>query len=593
MDVPHLEFRGEPKSSPDARGKQATAAPHFAAAELRRRRSFTILLAFLSWFGGLFSSVVHLQAGNVERAFFTGSYGFLIVGCLAGLWLGRRRPEPVAHTILAFTAIGMLVSPSFAPEAIAVPLGLMTIPISAILTLGYRGGCVWTALAALSLVGLGLLAPIGVAERTLVWNTVIMVVLIGGVGAFIDRQRTRAEIDAEIASALALDESESRLRTESSLAEREAFLATVFRRTPAVLILVELPGGRIVEVNERFTHLLGWERDEAVGKTLSELGAWFDENDMQRLGQVMVESEGFETIESRLADRRGQPIDLLASVETLVVDGQPHWLVHAVDIRDRKRVEDRLLHDLRVRLDEQDLELMASRERLEQQEQLASVGTLAAGIAHQINNPVGGIRTIAETTRMEIEDGTADERSLAEALDRIVGEASRCGDIVRSILQFSRNEPMSRWPGDLNEAVDRSVRLMRPRLSRDAASIQARLCGDKLSVSMNPVAIDQILTNLVENAVLTSEGPVEVRITTERRDHSGVITISDDGPGMEPAVLERAFDPFFTTRLDRGGTGLGLSVVHGLVRDLGGDIEIASDEGEGVCVEIALPLIET
>ena len=593
MDVPHLEFRGEPKSSPDAGEKRTDAAPRFADTELRRRRSFTILLAFLSWFGGLFSAVVHFHAGNLERAFFTGSYGFLIVGCLAGLRLGRQRPEPVAHAILAFTAIGMLVSPSFAPEAIAVPLGLMTIPISAILTLGYRGGCVWTALAALSLVGLGLLAPIGVAERTLVWNTVIMVVLIGGVGAFIDRQRTRAEIDAEVASALALDESESRLRTESSLAEREAFLATVFRRTPAVLILVELPGGRIVEVNERFTHLLGWERDEAVGKTLSELGAWFDENDMQRLGQVMVESEGFETIESRLADRRGQPIDLLASVETLVVDGQPHWLVHAVDIRDRKRVEDRLLRDLRVRLDEQDLELMASRERLEQQEQLASVGTLAAGIAHQINNPVGGIRTIAETTRMEIEDGTADERSLAEALDRIVGEASRCGDIVRSILQFSRNEPMSRWPGDLNEAVDRSVRLMRPRLSRDAASIQTRLCGDKLSVSMNPVAIDQILTNLVENAVLTSEGPVEVRITTERRDHSGVITISDDGPGMEPAVLERAFDPFFTTRLDRGGTGLGLSVVHGLVKDLGGDIEIASDEGEGVCVEIALPLLET
>ena len=85
---------------------------------------------------------------------------------------------------------------------------------------------------------------------------------------------------------------------------------------------------------------------------------------------------------------------------------------------------------------------------------------------------------------------------------------------------------------------------------------------------------------------------MSIRISTERRDRSAIIAVSDDGPGMDRTVLEHAFDPFFTTRLDRGGTGLGLSVVHGLVKDLGGEIEIESSDGKGVRVEIDLPLLE-
>ncbi|MCR9093268.1 MAG: ATP-binding protein [bacterium] len=594
MRDPHLESWGESKSSgsaidvADERGE----APRFAAAELRRRRSVTIILAFLSCSAGLSSGIVHATAGDLPRALFTATYGFLILGCLFGLRLGRCRPEPVAHAILGFTAIGMIASPLFSPEAIRVPIGLVSIPFSAILALGYRGGMIWTPLAGVTLTALALTGSLDVAERTLVWNCVIIVVLIGGVGGFIDRQRSRAEIGAELALAKAREEAESRSRTETSLAEREALLATVFARTPAMLFLVDLQNGKVVEVNERFTSLMGWDRDEAVGRSLSELGAWFNEDDMRRLGEHVIETGGAEAIESRLLDREGQAIDLLASIETLSVDGRRHWLVHAVDIRDRKRVHERSLRDMRERLEQQGLELEASRERIGQQEQLASVGTLAAGIAHQINNPIGGIRMIAETSLAEIDDGTASERYLAEALDRIVEEAARCGDIVKSILQFSRNEPMSRWQGDVNEAVRRSVRLMRPQVSRRDASIQTALCEEKLLVAMNPVAVDQILTNLVENAALSSDEPIEIRIETERRGRSAIISVADDGPGMDHAVLEHAFDPFFTTRLDRGGTGLGLSVVHGLVKDLGGEIEIESSDGKGVRVEIDLPLLE-
>lgn len=563
----------------------------FAASELRRRRSFTILLAFVSLSAGMLSAIVHATAGDVWRAIFTGSYGLLIVGCLAGLRVGRRRPEPVAHAILALTAIGMLASPMLSVDAIAVPVGLVTIPFSAILVLGYRGGLVWTPITGVALALLAASGPLDVAERTLVWNVVIVSVLIGGVGSFLDLQRTRAVVAGEEALGRVREEAESRSRTEASLAEREALLATVFARTPAILILIERGEGRIVEVNERFTQVMGWTSDEAVGETLSGIGAWGNDEDMIRLGKHIVDSGGSDTIEARLLDREGHAIDLLASVETISVEGRPHWLVHAVDIRDRKRVQDRLVRGMRERLEEQGLELEASRERIGRQEQLASVGTLAAGIAHQINNPVGGIRMIAEMSRSEIERGGASEQRLAEAFERIVAEAERCGDIVKSILRFARNEPMARWTGDLNEAVSRSVGLMRPQVSRRDASIRTSLCDEALPVALNPVAIDQILTNLVENAALSSDEAIEVRISTERRDRSAIIVISDDGPGMDEGVLERAFDLFFTTRIDRGGTGLGLSVVHGLVKDLGGDIEIESREGKGVRVEIDLPLL--
>ena len=592
MRSSHFDFVGESESSRERSFASDADAPDFAVAESRRRRSLTILLAFLSWSAGIFSAVVHANAGDLQRAFFTGTYGLLILGCLVGLRVGQRRPEPVAHAILGLTAIGMIASPILSAEAIGVPIGLVTIPFSAILVLGHRGGLVWTPLVVAALVGLALAGPIEVAERTLVWNCVIIVALIGGVGSFIDRQRSRAEIGVEVALAKAHEEAESRSRTESSLAEREALLAIVFARTPAILILVDLQSGKIVEVNERFTNLMGWDREEAVGCSLSELGAWFDEEDMKRLGEHVVETGGAEAVESRLLDRQGQAIELLASIETLMVDGRPHWLVHAVDIRDRKRLQDRALRDLHERIEQQGIELEASRERIGRQEQLASVGTLAAGIAHQINNPIGGIRMVAETSLAEIDDGSADERFLDEALTRIVEEAERCGDIVKSILQFSRNEPMSRWQGNLNEAVRRSIRLMRPQISRRDSSIETELCEETLLVAMNPVAVDQILTNLVENASLSSDEPITIRISTKRRDRSAIIAVSDDGPGMDRTVLEHAFDPFFTTRLDRGGTGLGLSVVHGLVKDLGGEIEIESSDGKGVRVEIDLPLLE-
>ncbi len=605
MPISHLDSRGESKSNgDDLREPEADAgaffteaagageAPRFAESELRRRWSVTVLLAFLSCSAGITSGFVHANAGDLQRAFFTGTYGFLILGCLLGVRRGARRPEPVAHAILGLTAIGMLVSPLFSPDAIPVPIGLVSIPFSAILALGYRGGLVWTPIVGLVLMGLALGGPLDVDERTLVWNSVIIVVLIGGVGGFIDLQRSRAEIGAELALTRAREEGLRRSRTEASLAEREALLTTVFARTPAMLFLIDLGSGKVVEVNERFTRVMGWRRDEAVGRSLSELGAWCNAEDMRRLGEQVMATGGAEAVESRLLDREGQAIDLLASIETLSIDGRPHWLVHAVDIRDRKSIQDRALREMRDRLEQQGLELEASRERIGRQEQLASVGTLAAGIAHQINNPIGGIRMIAETTRKELEDGGTSERYLAEAFDRIVEEAARCGDIVKSILQFSRKEPMSRWQGDLNDAVRRSVNLMRPQVSRRDAAIRTELCGEKLLVALNPVAIDQILVNLVENAALSSDESIEIRIETERRGRSAIIVVSDDGPGMDRAVLDHAFDPFFTTRLDRGGTGLGLSVVHGLVKDLGGEIEIESSEGAGVRVEIDLPLLE-
>jgi len=404
--------------------------------------------------------------------------------------------------------------------------------------------------------------------------------------------RVKATAEAVRANQVAIREVENRLRMEVSLAEREVMLARIVQRSPSVLILSKVSTGEIVEVNDRFVALTGWSREEAIGRTLFELGAWPSLDDRDRMRDAVEKEEVLGSIEARMLDAAGEPLDLLASAERVSFGDEPHYLLQALDVTERKRFQDQVWQQAREQIERQGAELEESRDRLHRQEQLASIGTLAAGIAHQINNPVGGIQMIAELSLDDIERKPDDARALSGAFSRILEESARCGEIVRSILQFSRSEPMSRWSGELNAALADAIRLVRPRMASKGATIRMNLCESPLVVLLNPIAIHQTLTNLIENATQASDGPVVVDVETRARAGHAVVTIRDDGKGMTPRAVAQAFEPFYTTRLGEGGTGLGLSVVHGLVTELGGTIDLRSEPGAGLEVEIALPLHE-
>ena len=227
----------------------------------------------------------------------------------------------------------------------------------------------------------------------------------------------------------------------------------------------------------------------------------------------------------------------------------------------------------------------ATEERARRAERLAALGTMAAGIAHEINNPAASILATAEMARAELP--TAEPQFLDDALAGIAKEAHRCGQIVKSVLRFARDEPGQRTPQLLLPVIERAVELLRGELALAGAIIY--IDG---SATPEPIAIDaseilQVLLNIGTNALRASAKAVTIR--TEHRPTTVALMVEDNGRGMSENERARVFDPFYTTARAHGGTGLGLSVCHAIVTQHGGTIEIRSTVGTGTTVVIELP----
>jgi len=231
-------------------------------------------------------------------------------------------------------------------------------------------------------------------------------------------------------------------------------------------------------------------------------------------------------------------------------------------------------------------------------EKLASVGLLASGIAHELNNPLTGVLTFSTLLRKKMPDGSPD----AEDLDLVIQETKRCAAIIRRLLDFAREKKPEKKFHDINEIIEETERLIeRPAHLRD---IEIR---KELDRSLPPVWVDadqikQVMMNMMVNAqqAIDKKGTITVRtgIAAEpKRTDPGAppvrmveIAVIDTGCGISEKNLERIFDPFFTSKEVGKGTGLGLSVSHGIVRAHGGLIEVESEEGEGSTFRVFLPL---
>jgi PAS domain S-box-containing protein len=226
---------------------------------------------------------------------------------------------------------------------------------------------------------------------------------------------------------------------------------------------------------------------------------------------------------------------------------------------------------------------------LRQQDRLAAMGTLAAGIAHEINNPLGAIRLAAERaqdtyTRPQVAEVTR------ECLDDIIANTQRCTRIVKSVLDFAQQEPGDRWPADLNQIVRTAVDITRHYAAQRGACITLALAPALPVVLVNPVAIEQVLVNLIRNAVEAGNDTVHVTIRTQVVAGQPEVVIHDTGRGIAPEHLQHIFDPFYTTRHLDGGTGLGLSLTHGIITEHGGTVDITSQVGHGTTVTLRLPV---
>lgn len=230
--------------------------------------------------------------------------------------------------------------------------------------------------------------------------------------------------------------------------------------------------------------------------------------------------------------------------------------------------------------------------RLIQAAKLAAVGEMAAGVAHELNNP---LTTVVGFTELALEELPPDS-SLRGDLELVLKEARRARSVVRRLLDFARQGEANRVKADINEIVE-DVLLLTKHLMR-ANNVQPVIrLGENLPWAlMDRNQIKQVVINLVNNALyaMPEGGQLDVETACQPRYNRRWITLAvrDTGVGISPENLQRIFEPFFTTRGDRGGTGLGLSVAYGIVTDHGGMIEVESEVSVGSCFTVWLPLEE-
>jgi PAS domain S-box-containing protein len=375
-------------------------------------------------------------------------------------------------------------------------------------------------------------------------------------------------------------------RTEQALLASQRFTQRLAEISPVGIYRLDLDG-HATWVNERLCEIAGTSLDEAISDAWRAKLATPDD---PALARVRVAMERGEPFAEEFAFARAD-----GSVAWALSQGEPDrdeagrlvaYVGTLTDVSELKRAEHEVARH-RDRLGElvvaRTAELERTHAKLRESERLAAVGTFAAGIAHQINNPVGGILLAAQFAQEQ----SGDPAALAMALEHIVADARRCGRIVRGVLEFARGDDGERHPCDLNQIAKVVLAEVADEVAERGAEVALELAPGLPKVLASGAALDQVVHNLLENALDAGAHRVELRTGLDAE--AVVLEVRDDGRGIPPDDLSRVVDPFFTTRRGRGGTGLGLSLAYGIVRGHGGTLELASAVGRGTTVTVRLP----
>jgi signal transduction histidine kinase len=236
-------------------------------------------------------------------------------------------------------------------------------------------------------------------------------------------------------------------------------------------------------------------------------------------------------------------------------------------------------------------ELGRMQARMAQSERLASIGVLAAGVAHEINNPLGGILAL---TSLTLEDLPAGDPS-RENLEEVVRQTRRCGEIVKHLLEFSRQHRVSAEPVDLSDLLERTLALLERQSIFHNVRVERDLAAGLPRVVADASQLQQVFVNILMNAVqaMAERGTLAIGARQDVDRGDVVLTFRDTGCGIPPDQIDHVFDPFFTTKGSGEGTGLGLSIAYGIVSRHKGSIGVESEPGVGTTFTIRLPATGT
>jgi len=367
---------------------------------------------------------------------------------------------------------------------------------------------------------------------------------------------------------------------QEALQQSEERFSTAFHMSPVPMTINRFDDGRYLDVNDSFVRMLGFTREEMVGRRISELGIW-DRKDHRRVVRKLAE-QGFVRDEMlHLVTKTGERRDVLNSCEVMTLKSERFVLSIGYDVTEQRRLE----------------------RQLRRSQKLEAIGTLAGGIAHDFNNILGAVTGYAEIGLREA--------GLSPRLRRCLTQVQKAGErathLVQQILTFSHQAEEKPQPMRVSSIITEVLQLLRASLPA-TIRIRQEIQADQDTILADPTQVHQILMNLCTNAAYSmreSKGELKVRlapVTIEPFDSlilsEGLtpgsylnLAVSDTGVGIAPAILERIFDPFFTTKKPGEGSGMGLAVVHGIVRGYHGAVTVKSDLGVGTEFNVYLPLL--
>jgi two-component system, cell cycle sensor histidine kinase and response regulator CckA len=386
-----------------------------------------------------------------------------------------------------------------------------------------------------------------------------------------------------------LDITELKL-AEKALRESEERFRTIFEQAAVGVALLDSRTGRYVRVNKKFCDIVGYSSEEMLALSFQDIThPDHVQSAVDRVTRLFAGSLGTFTVEKQYIHKNGSTVWAYLTVSPMRAEGlAPDFHIGIIeDITERKRLEDE-----RARVEVQ----------LRQAQKMESLGTLAGGIAHDFNNILGIITSYTEMAQWDAHDG----QPVFNALQEVLKAATRAKDLVRQILAFSRQNEKERQSVEIGLIVKEALKMLRATLPSTIDVITN--VSSKALVLADPTQIHQVLMNLCTNAahaMQDSGGTLEVSLTDillAQEDIPAIsdlqpgphvkLTVKDSGCGIDPAILERIFDPFFTTKETGVGTGLGLSVVHGIVKSHDGTIEVSSLRGAGTTFDVFIPCMD-